>query len=199
MSARRSAFVRAALLPLLAVSVCFWSSCVKIEKGSPDEAAAHADMQASNLRTEWANRILDAEPLEVGQLLIAHAEAVSRSYAEYGHQVALEWEEGETQSGRTIPGSEMRTVIAGWNESNRPVLQANEDNLEYAYAVARDARYFDDAAMSALKNVVDAYYTVYNAVFLPSSDRTAYADEVWQAERGARRAVDEARQELSRY
>jgi len=194
--------LRRALLPVavLVLPVLLWApGCVKIEKGTPAEATETSEMRASNVRTAWASRILDATPTEVVALLVQHVDSVTRSYVDFGHQVANEWEEAEQGRGQAVPGDEMREVVAAWTRGEQPLLKANDDNLEFAYRTARESAFFDAPTLEALGRLVDAYYGLYDGVFLPSGDREEYLDRLWDAERSVSRTVDEVREELRRY
>jgi hypothetical protein len=174
-------------------------ACVKIEKGTPAEATETSEMRASNARSDWANRILDATPVGVVELLVQHVEGVTRSYVDFGHEIADEWESGERGRGEPLPAAEIRRLITAWTEPEQPILKANDDNLEFAYMTARESAYFDASTLEALSRLVGGYYGVYDAVFLPSGTREEYVDRLWAAEREVDRAADEVREELRRY
>jgi hypothetical protein len=88
----------------------------------------------------------------------------------------------------------MTTVIEGWNRARKPILKADEDNMEYAWAELKATRYFDPTSLDLFKQLVDQYYEVYSIVFYLVGTVGDYEESLHRA----RSATERVSAELSR-
>ena len=174
--------------------------CVKIETGQTiEEAEASSEDRAGRLRSDWAGRIQRSSPLQVGQLLKMHIDSTAARYVEYGFRIAREWETGSQGRGEIIPADEMTTIVEGWNRGQKPILKADEDNLEYAWAELQAGRHFDRTTEDLFKQMVNQYYEVYSIVFYPVGTVADYEESLYQVRSETERLSTELDRMLAGY
>ncbi|MEW6413345.1 MAG: hypothetical protein AB1483_12885 [Candidatus Zixiibacteriota bacterium] len=173
---------------------------MKIETGaSPERAAEISEETAGRIRREWAAQVKQATPYQVAGLLVEHFDRVTAVYFHFGRELVEKWREGEQGRGQVIPGSEMREMVDRWTETQQPVLTAYDDNLELAYRELTTSGIFADDFRRILKRLVDEYYGVYSAVFLPMGTLGEYEHRLEQVEYEAEAISQEYRDYLERF
>jgi len=182
---------------LLMLGAC---SSIKIETGAtPEEKGAVADRQASDLRTTWTANFSRASRYQKADLLKAHIDSTSERLYGLGGQFAREWRKGNEGRGQTIPADEMRQVFENSVASQRSILKAWEDNLEYGWEWVRDSGQFNQTMYDLYEQMVDEYYEAYSGVFYPESTVEAYEDRNAESQTRMRNLSDRLESELRRF
>jgi hypothetical protein len=192
-SGRRAVWLATAIL--IGASVV---SCVKIETGqTADEAKQSAEVQAGNIRADWAKKMQGASEPQIAALIADHFNYVTAQYFNFSNELIKRWEDGESGRGQPISGTEMRKFVTAWTGSQQPVLTAFDDNLEYSYSQLKQGHYYSEAFMAQVKDLVDEYYEVYSVVFLPNGTLDDYRYKVEQERYKASNQLAEYRRALS--
>jgi hypothetical protein len=156
-------------------------SSLKIETGQTREEAVDSSRErSSRIRSQWAQQVDAAPPVERVELLITLVEGVTDQYFNFGNEVKYRWQEAEDGRGEEVPASEMRTMIEAWSETQKPILDANDDNLEYTRRRIRETQLFDSDFDERIDGLCDKYYEVYSTVFFPTADLQQYRDDLAQ-------------------
>ncbi len=185
------------LVGLLSFVSC---SAIKIETGQTQgEAIESSQAQAKMLRASWANRFQQATPPEMARLLIYHVDSVTARYVTYGFGVAAQWREGSANRSDKITDTEIRDGMAQWIETQKPILKAYEDNLEYALERIRQSRYFHQNFLDLLGELAGQYYRVYSVTFSPSGSVEEYEQTLDVAKRDTEMISARCQAELDRY
>ncbi|MDX9858688.1 MAG: hypothetical protein RBT76_12925 [candidate division Zixibacteria bacterium] len=185
----------------MAAVLLLGAGCVKIETSSGDsEQRTHLSAQsAADLRADWARSLQNATPTETAQMLARKIDAVSSAYAAYSLQVAEQWRDGNNTKGEPIPASDMRRYVQGWVATERPLLDANDDMIEYAFARIKEQGGLDDETVEIARRLIASYYELYSAVFIPNGDVTDYEYTVGQRRSDVENLVGELERDLARY
>jgi len=164
---------------LLVISLGTLSCGITIKTGqTTEEAVASSETRARGIRANWARWVDNAEPKEVAYILKDYIDSTSMSLLSYGWRLEEKWREGNAGRGEAIPDSEMRKIIDAWVTRDRPILEAWEDNIEYAWELIRRQAYYGQPEMSAIKEVIDQYYGVYSGVMFPKGTVEDYSDRL---------------------
>lgn len=118
-------------------------------------------------------------------MLKEHIDSVSAVYIRYGFNVADEWHKGNEGRGKVIEASEMRQVVDAWVKTQRPILMAYEDNMEYGIRLVRDSKSSEPLppeTYSLLDSLANQYYTTYSVVFYPNHNVEVYEEELLKAQ-----------------
>lgn len=175
-------------------------SCVTIETGAtPDETKESSEDLASRLRGEWGVRLKNATPKQAAFHLLQHYQHVTTLYLDYGRRVALEWQKGEEGRGGIIEDVEMREMTQTWIDSEKPILKAYDDNLEYGRAYILDKQFFQSDFKNAMTRLVDNYYKVFSFVFYPQGYRLDYEDKLEKMKYDSQELIDSYRETLKNY
>jgi hypothetical protein len=110
-----------------------------------------------------------------------------------------QWKEGEEGRGVVITGEEMRGLIDRSLASERPILKAWEDNLEYAYRVIKIDGFFTGNMLDLLQQLLDAYYELNSAVMYPMGTVDDYEYRLDNRRREFETVVSEIRRIAGRY
>lgn len=157
------------------ITLLLVSGCVKIETGgTAEEKKQSSESKASQIRSEWAFKLQQASPSEKAQLFIDFFDNVTGIYLKFGNDMVAQWKEGEQGRQQEIPDTEMRKRIDSWIKTQKPILKAYDDNIEYGFESIKQTGYFGNDILSLLKNVVDQYYDVYTDVFFPQGKVSDY-------------------------
>jgi len=179
---------------------CVSVSCVNIETGqTPEEARESSESKASSIRSEWATRFESAQPLERARLLAGFLDDISSRYIDYGYRVVDSWREAQEGKGGEIPANEMRRMVGKWTEKEKPVLRANEDNIEYGLQRFKDTGFFTQSSLDLMSQIVSQYYEIYNVVFLPGGTVDDYEDSLGQNQRQMESLLTDFKNELENY
>ena len=163
------------------------SGCIKIETGATvEEATESNEVRAKQIRSQWADRLSRINS-DKGKAIILkeHIDSVSAVYIRYGWNVAGEWRKGNTGRGQVIEASEMRLVVDAWVKTQRPILMAYEDNMEYGIRLVRDSKSSEPLppeTYSLLDSLGKQYYNTYSAVFYPNHSVEDYEEELLKAQ-----------------
>ncbi len=185
-----------------AASMLFIScSAIKIETGqTQEEAIESAEVQAKQIRVDWANRLQQAEPVEMARLLIQYIDTVMTNNVAYGlNVVAEQWRQGNAGRGEDVPDSEIREMVGIWTETQQPIMAAYEDNIEYGLQRIKEPGYFDQSFLNLLNQFVDQHYKVYSAVFYPSGNVEEYENSLDRIQRETETLSSQLTAELDRY
>ena len=168
------------LTGILVLLVCL-SGCIKVETGqTAEEATESSEQKARRMRVDWAERLMDASPIETGRIFTAHVDTMCLIYFDYGFKVANQWEDGNQQRGSEIPAVEMLEMVSRWNETMEPVLKANEDNAEYGYESLERSQYFDDSGLEKFRLLLNLFYQIRSDVFYPAGSVESYRERIYQ-------------------
>jgi len=189
------------LLVAIVLSALLTSAgCVKIETGQTvEEAEASSEDRAGRIRSDWAGRIQRSSPRQIGELLKMHIDSTAAKYVDYGFRITREWETGNRGRGEVIPADEMTTIVEGWNRAQKPILKADEDNMEYAWEELKAAHLFDPTTLDLFKQLVDQYYDVYSIVFYPVSTVGDYEESLHRARSATERVSTDLGRMLEGY
>ena len=160
--------------------------CIKIETGATvEEATESNEVRAKQIRSQWAERLYRVNgDRERAIILKEHIDSVSAVYIRYGLSVAEEWRKGNMGRGQVIEASEMRLVVDAWVKTQRPILMAYEDNMEYGIRLVKDSKSSEPLplqAYSLLDSMANQYYNTYSAVFYPNNNVEIYEEELLKA------------------
>jgi len=174
--------------------------CVKIETGStPEESQASAELRAKRVRAEWANRVHASSPAQIADITAGLVAGIAERYVDYGNKVAGQWREAMVGRGKDVPAEEMRRMVDLWTKDERPVLMANEDNMEYGVGRLKETGYLTPPGVESLDSVVSAYYELYSAVFYPAGTVSEYEDRLVEKGTTIKRLLEQFRSCLDAY
>jgi len=179
----------AALAILLAVF-----GCVNVQTGSesPDQLEDSAANRGRDFRVTWVNRFTGVTPIEKATMLRELVDSLSASYLRYGYDVARDWRSGNDVRGQLIQDSEIRQVIDKSNASQRPLMKAYEDVLEYSLQQIKESKFFGSDTEDLMQKHIDGFYEVHSSVFYPSGTVNDYEyrmDEARKAEESLSRQL----------
>ena len=171
----------------LTVVIAATSGCVKIETGATvEEATESNEVRAKQIRSQWADRLSRVNgDKERAIILKEHIDSVSAVYIRYGFNVANEWRKGNEGRGKVIEASEMRLVVDAWVKTQRPILMAYEDNMEYGIRLVRDSKSSEplpSEAHNLLDSLANQYYNTYSVVFYLNNTVEFYEGELLKAQ-----------------
>lgn len=132
-------------------------------------------------------------------MLARKIDAVSSAYVAYSLQVAEQWRDGNNTKGEPIPASDMRRYVQGWVATERPLLDANDDMIEYAFARIKEQGGLDDETVEITRRLIASYYELFSAVFIPNGDVTDYEYTVGQRRSDVQNLVGVLERDLARY
>lgn len=175
------------LLFFVIITIAF-SGCVKIETGATvEEATETNEVRAKQVRSQWAERLSTVNS-DKGRAIVVkeYVDSVSAVYIRYGFTVADEWRKGNEGRGKVVEASEMRQVVDAWVKTQRPILMAYEDNMEYGIGLVRDSKSSEPVPQSALvllDSLANQYYNTYSAVFYPNDNVQSYEEVLLEAQK----------------
>ncbi len=175
-------------LLFLAVIAITFSGCVKIETGATvEEATETNEVRAKQIRSQWAERLSRVNSDKDRAIAVKdYVDSVSAVYIRYGFTVADEWRKGNEGRGKEVEASEMRQVVDAWVKTQRPILMAYEDNMEYGIGLVRESKSSEPVPQSALvllDSLASQYYNTYSAVFYPNHNVQSYEEELLEAQK----------------
>lgn len=182
------------------LSVLLLAGCVKIETGQTREEATESnELRARQVRSQWANQLNVATPLETADLLKQHMDSVSAMYLRYGFKVADEWRKGSEGRGKVVDAAEMRQVVDAWVAGQRPILDAYEHNMEYGMEQLRLAKFFAPETLTLFERFGKEFYEVRSVVFYPNSDVITYENKLLESQKRIETVSLELGSELAKY
>ena len=190
------------LIVIVAAAVCLFVGCsaVKIETGQTREEAVESSRERSSLvRSQWAQQVDAANPVGKIELLIGHVEGTMERYFGFADEVKYQWQRAEDGRGQQVSSDEMRKMIDAWSVTQRPVLDANDDNLEYARRQALASNYFGPEFKEQLDGLCDRYYDAYSTIFYPSGTLETYSDDILRSQRELDRQIELTQDALAVY
>jgi len=190
--------LRVSFLTALAIVLASCSS-IKIESGTPREQTENNEAYASDIRTDFAQQINSVEPDGQLKYLIDYAEFVGGNIVNYGAAMAQQWYEGEEGRGEVITDEEMRGLIDRSIASEKPIMRAWEDNLEYGYRVILDGEFFRPPMLESIQALIDSYYDLHSAVTLPNGSPEDYEDRIDETRRAFERRIRDIRRDGGLY
>ena len=187
------------LIAALAVGVAM-SACMQIETGQTSEEATSVSADRGHaIRAEWANRLAAASPVQMVDLEVELYGQVVESYLRYGRAVVDDWHEGNEGRGVEIPAEEMIDVVAASTATERPILDAWEENLEYGRARIVETAHFDDDLITTLDDLLAVYYEVYSAAMFPAGNVVDYESRLREMSLESDRVTELMADEIRRY
>ncbi|HEX2896554.1 MAG TPA: hypothetical protein VHP63_00705 [candidate division Zixibacteria bacterium] len=187
-------------LLFVSLSVLLLASCVKIETGQTlEEATESNELRARQVRSQWANQLNAATPLETANLLKQHMDSVSAMYLRYGFKVVDEWHKGNEGRGKVIDAAEMRQVVDAWVAGQKPILDAYEHNLEFGLDQLRLSKFFAPETMAMFEKFGEEFYEVRSVVFYPNRDVETYENKLLESQKLIETASLELGSELAKY
>lgn len=152
---------------------------IKIQTGQTTEGAVDSsETKANEIRSHWARKLEHSTPKDFAYLLKMHIDSTANVLIKYGWKMAEKWHEGNTGRGEVIPDHEMRDLIESWIYSERPILKAWEDNIEYAWDLILESGLYPKRKTAAIKRLINQYYSVYSGVMYPSGTVEDYEDNL---------------------
>lgn len=185
---------------VLAAFVVAVSGCgVNITTGqSTEEASIANEERARSYKAQFAEQFMALGTADQAEMLIDYFEQVGGGLLQFGRDIANQWRQGEQGRGAAIDASEMRQQIGRWTATEKPILRAWEENLEFGLRTLREQHFYRNDAMTALQNMVDYFYDTYSTVIYPSGSREDYESSLYDIEHQMGRLVDEVRWTVSR-
>lgn len=174
---------------------------VTIQTGGEDtqRLTEVSEVRAKEIRTEYAQRLRAASPVQKAAIIKTLVDSVSAAYFQYGERMADDWQRGNQERGAEIPAGDIRTLIERSNESQRPVFGAYEDVLDLGMEeIAREGQ-LDQRTVQRLDEYRNQFYKNYSAVFYPSGDLQRYRAGILDAQNETERMSRELFDELKRY
>ena len=186
---------------LPAILVLVMTGCVKIETGpeTEEQLTQSSDLRGRDFRVTWVNRFTGKTPVEKGQMYNDLIDSVSSVYLRYGYNVADEWRKGNAGRGQLVPDAEMQKVVEASVRTQKPMFQAYEDALEYAYRQLDESGTYSPSDMGIFKRHLDELYRIYSVVFYPSGTVDDYELALRDLESNQRSLGDSVIEMLDRY
>lgn len=182
------------------VSVTIITGCVKIETGQTlEEATESNELRAKHIRSEWAVQLNNATPLQTAELVQMQVDSVAAMYLRYGFKIVDEWRKGNEGRGQLIEATEMRQVVDAWVASQRPILDAYEDNLEFGLGKIREYRFFDQKTLALFEKMGEQLYAVRSVVFYPNRDVEFYESRLTESQKASESLSRELGLEIEKY
>lgn len=155
-------------------------ACVKIETGpeTGEQRRETSSLRAKDFKVNWADRFDLASPVKKAEMLKNFVDTISIRYINYGFQVVDEWREGNAGRGSDVPDSEMREVVARWNENESPMLEAYEEVIEYSINDIKRTNHFDTDILGLFDRNIELFYKINGVVFYPSGTVNDYLHEL---------------------
>lgn len=174
---------------------------VTVQTGPEDEQRQEevSDYRARQIRSEWADRIRSASPIQKAELMKTLVDSVAASYLRYGRGVADDWDAANEHQGAAVPSSEMRDMIQRSNKSQAAIFKAYEDVLEHAMAEIRETYTFDQQTLNLLDEYADHFYKVNSAVFYPANTAEEYRSQIDDLQATTERMSEAIATNLRRY
>ena len=195
---------RAALTFLVAISVSMVAaacSSVNIQTGPPteEESAHRSSVQARDLKSEWHRRLDAAGAMDKIRLVQMFIDTTANRYIRYGRNVTTMWEKENDRLGRDIPAAEIMQAVESSTAVDRPMIDAQEDVMEYGVEEVLRTDYFDDETEGLLNQMRQLYLEAYSAAFLPSVGVTEYRYRLDDVESELADISDLLSRDISRY
>lgn len=169
--------VRIGSLALVALLLLGIAGCVKVTTGQTEETAeSQANLQAKQVKGDWYKKLSTASAAEKAKYMQDLADSVIASYLRYGDQVVSQWRQGSGGRGQAVSDAEMQTMVQRWTKPQAAIFRAYEDNLEYGLDLVVQAgrEGLEPEIVTAVRDVVSNYYTVYSGVFYPAGTIEEY-------------------------
>ncbi len=185
---------------LMAAILLACSCGVKFETGqTPDEAQASSKVTANDIKSDWARLINASSSRDVGFHLKNHLENISGSFIKYGFMLAEKWREGNEGRGEEIPVSEMRTVIENWITNDKLILDAWEDNIDFARTRMIEDGFYPSETISLFDDMVEQFNEIYNVILYPTGGVDNYEDQIYSTKDETENLIMKLGFELKRY
>jgi hypothetical protein len=176
------------------------TGCVKIQTGQTvEEATESNEFKARQIRSEWALQLNSATPLRTAELVKMHIDSVSAMYLRYGFKVADEWHKGNEGRGKVVDAGEMRQVVDAWVFTQKPILNAYEDNLEFGLTRVKESRFFQAETLALLERMAEQFYANRSIVFYPNQDVEYYESRLIEAQKATESLSRELGLEIGKY
>ncbi len=174
---------------------------VRIQTGpaSEEQQTERAEVTGKDQRISWKNRFDGASQRQRVVYLKFFIDSTSANYFQYGMNIADEWRKGEEGRKAEISADEMRQTIDNSIANQRPVLEANDDVVDYAMGRIKEDAFFDRATMDIISQLRDGYFSMYDVVFLPNGTREEYLDRLYAEQSRLQNLSKELEDDLGRY
>jgi hypothetical protein len=167
---------------------------IRIESGDISETGSdRAEVTARQIRSDWYAQIERAQPLQMAELLRVHIDSTTALLIRYGFSIADQWRNGNDLRGEDIPAAEMQQMVEAGIAAERPILDAYEDNTEYALDRIREKHFFDPVMLDQIQTMTDLYDQAYSVVFYPEDDVRGYENRLYDT----RAAIESQSKELA--
>ena len=193
---------RASLILTLSTLAMFGGcSSLHIQTGPPtdEEATRLSEDQGRRFRTDWADRLQKADPVQQVEMLRVFLDSTTTRFIRFGRQVNDWWREESARRGKQVPVAEVRLMVEQSSQIDLPLLDAYEDVLEYGVSLIKDARFFEPAAEVKLISYRDLYLETYSAVFFPNGTQEEFDWQLQGLESRNRQGGLDLEAELNRY
>ncbi|RKX23568.1 MAG: hypothetical protein DRP45_10280 [Candidatus Zixiibacteriota bacterium] len=122
------------LLILLAGMALFMGcQSIHIQAGpsSREESEQKSAERGKGLRSEFADRLSNAAPLEKAHILRTFIDSVTAGHFRYGSRIAQQWHQSNVQAGHEVPDSEIRQMVENSLSAEQPILESYDDIVDY--------------------------------------------------------------------
>ncbi|MCP4684688.1 MAG: hypothetical protein GY867_04490 [bacterium] len=165
---------------VLCLALLAGCSSVRIQTGpaSEREAAQSSEERGQGLRSQWADQLGRAKPLDKMWMVRQYIDSTGALLLRIGRQISDQWRQGEVGRGVEIPPDEMRRVIENSVSSDQPLLNAYDDMVDYGINEVRFTNFFDEETLGYLLECRDHYDRTHSEVLYPSTNRLRYNDNL---------------------
>jgi hypothetical protein len=184
---------------ILAVSLAGCGVRVQTGPASDEQQTERSEVTGKNQRIVWKNRFDAAPARQRLAFLKDYIDSTVANYFRFGQNIADEWRKGEEGRSEAISGDEMRRRIDATLTTQRPILEANDDVVDYAMGRIEEDRFFDRVTMEIVRRYRDGYFHVYDVVFLPAATRQEYLDRLYSEQSRLENLSREVGNDLGRY
>lgn len=154
--------------------------------------------RARNYKSQFAEQFMALGTTSQADMLIDYFEQVGGGLLQYGRDISNQWRQGERGRGEPIEASEMREQIGRWTISEKPILRAWEENLEFGLRMLREQHYFGNDAIATLQSMVDYFYEAYSLVIFPAETQKDYEASLYDIEHQIDKLAEDARWAIER-
>ena len=164
------------LLGMTLLLVLAGCSAVKIETGprSQEAATSASSDQAGNIRSTWADRFANANPVQAASYFKLFVDSTSGRYLNFAGDVISTWREEESRQGRELQPEMIGDMIDRSLTTSQPIFSAYDDVAELGWRHVRDSAYFNTETMDLLSDMHEQYLGIRDFVFNPRGTLQEY-------------------------
>ena len=170
---RMNSRILLSLALLLALTGC---SAVTVETGprSKEAATSASSDQAGNIRSIWADRFANADPVQAASYYKLFVDSTSGRYLNFAGDVISTWRGEEDRQGRELPPEMIGDMIDRSLTTSQPIFSAYDDVESLGWRHVRDSAYFNPETMGLLSEMHEQYLGIRDFVFNPRGTLQEY-------------------------